>query len=390
MGFDGSQSWRSNAAMLLGMCIVRDAKGHQTKSRILQVITDTDRRGAQVFATDLHVALERAGQRVRTVALAPGSAGGLEVATLGRRRLGIDTLRALRREMKSADVVVAHGSSTLPACALAGFATGVPFVYRQVSDSLFWAPGGLRQLRVRLGLTRAALVVALWSGSAQTLHANFGVNPERIRIIPNAVAPDRFPPVDPEAVGSYRRSFGLDPTRPTAVYLGALVPEKEVAVAIDAIGRLADVQLLIAGEGPERHELEEQAAREAPGRVVFCGSLADPMVALRAADLLVLPSWSESMPAVLIEAGLAQLPVVASPVQGIPEIVVDCVTGHLVATRSSAALADAIRRITSNLDHARQLGKNARQHCLDRFAIDVAAAQWDGVLADVVANSGAA
>ncbi len=59
---------------------------------ILQVVTDTDRRGAQVFATDLHAAFERAGRNVRTVALAPGATGGLDIPVLGTRRMGLATL----------------------------------------------------------------------------------------------------------------------------------------------------------------------------------------------------------------------------------------------------------------------------------------------------------
>ena len=175
--------------------------------------------------------------------------------------------------MRGARVVVADGSTTLPACTLAGTLTGTPFVYRQVSDSLVWAPGGLRRLRVRAGLSRAALVVALWSGAAETLRDHFGVHPERIRVIPNAVPSGAFTPVDSRAAPEHRRSIGLDPTRPTVLYLGALVLEKGVGVAIDAIGTLPDAQLLIAGDGPERAELEQHAAWTAPGRVVFCGSL---------------------------------------------------------------------------------------------------------------------
>src|SRR4051794_10190147 len=133
-------------------------------TEILQVVTDTDRRGAQVFAEDLHAALVRRGHGVTTVALAPGVVGGLDLEALGPRRRSVQTLRELRCAARRHEAVLAHGSTTLPMCALALVGTSVPFAYRQISDSLFWAPDRLRRLRVRIGLARAARVVALWTG----------------------------------------------------------------------------------------------------------------------------------------------------------------------------------------------------------------------------------
>jgi glycosyltransferase involved in cell wall biosynthesis len=354
------------------------------RAEILQVITDTDRRGAQVFATDLHAALDRSGRSVRTVALSPGSMGGLPVDTLGPDRFSPRTLRALRGEIKAADVVVAHGSSTLPACALTASGIGTPFVYRQVSDSLFWAPTLWRRLRVRLGLSRAARVVALWSGAAQTLHTEFGVSLDRIRVIANGVPSERVPRIDSAAVPQHKRSVGLDPQRLVVACVGALVPEKGIDIAIDAIGQVASVQLLVIGDGRQRSRLEEQANRVAPGRVVFTGSLPDPAQVLAAADLVVFPSLGgDSLPAVLIEAGFAELPTVATRVQGVPEIVLDGVTGQLVPIGSSTAIAAAIGRLISDRAYARRLGRAARRHCLRRFSMSVVAPQWAQLLTEV-------
>jgi glycosyltransferase involved in cell wall biosynthesis len=357
------------------------------KGAILQVITDTDRRGAQVFATELHDELVRLGRSVRTVALCPGRVGGLSTPSLGRRRLGVSTLRRLRQEIRRASVVVAHGSSTLPACALAGFGTGVPFVYRQISDSRFWAPSGLRRLRVRIALSRAAGVVALWSGAAETMQSHFGVPANRVCVIPNGVPTAVFLNISRDCRRTRRAGFGLDPSLPTVVYVGALVPEKGVDLLIESCRTLAGVQVLVVGDGPERQSFERLAAATVPGRVVFAGSTPDPVPALEAADVLVLASrGGDSMPAVLIEAGLAGLPTIATPVQGIPEIVVDGVTGVLVPTGDSDALASAIIKVTSDPLLASRLGAEARRRCASLFAIDVVAAQFvtqlDGVLGE--------
>jgi glycosyltransferase involved in cell wall biosynthesis len=355
---------------------------------VLQVITDTDRRGAQVFANDLHDAMAGLGTPVRTVALAPGTAGGLDVPVLGDRRLGRRTLVALRRELQAATVAIAHGSSTLPACALASAGTGTPFVYRQISDSRFWAPTGVRRVRVQWGLSRAAGVVALWTGSADTLVQHFRVPRRKIHVIPNGVPAEHFQPASRAARRYGQSRFGLDPERPTVLAIGALVPEKGVDLVIEAIGQTPAAQLLVVGDGPEREHLERRALRVAPGRVVFAGPVDDPAAAYAVADVVVLPSrGGDSMPAVLIEAGLMGIAVISTPVEGIPEIVVDGVTGELVPVGSLPALVDAVSRLTADSVLGARLGQAAREHCLQHFGIEGLAEQWLAALARVSPRS---
>jgi glycosyltransferase involved in cell wall biosynthesis len=350
--------------------------------RILQVVTDTDRRGAQVFAVDLASELTRAGNAVRTVALERGAVPVLDLPVLGTTRLGYSTLRALRRESRAVDVVVAHGSTTLFACAIA--TPGVPFVYRQISDSRFWGPPGLRRARVRAGLRRAARVVALWTGSAVALESDFGVPPERIRVIPNGVRADELGPVDRVSRDEQRVAFGLDPARPTVVYVGALVPEKGVDLAIDAVARLETAQLLVAGDGSLRSELEDHARRVAPGRVVFAGTVTQAADAYAAADVVVLASrGGDSMPAVLIEAGLMGVPAVATPIEAIPEIVLAGTTGLLVPVDAAGALADALRALIGDDDRRAQFGLAARAHCTEHFTIERVGSMWASVLGEM-------
>jgi len=358
--------------------------------RVLQVITDPARRGAQLFAVDLGDALARRAIDVRTVALAatlplaPESALSLDVPTLGARRVGWSTLTALRREAGRADVVVAHGAQTLPACALATLAQPVPFVYRQISDSLFWAPTAARRARVRLELSRAAHVVALWEGAATTLQAHFGVGADRLTVIPNGVVSDRFAPVDATQRATARCDASLDEKTFTVVYAGALVPEKGVDLVIEAVARVPSTQLLIAGDGPEVATLRALAERVAPGRVVFVPPATEAIAAYRAADVIALASrGGDSMPAVLIEAGLMEIPAVATPVGAIPEIVRPDVTGVLVPLDDVEALARAISALSADSDRLRALGRSARAHCLARYSIEPIATAWERVLRGV-------
>jgi glycosyltransferase involved in cell wall biosynthesis len=352
--------------------------------RILQVITDTDRRGAQVFATDLHRALEERAVAVHTVALAPGaSPDGLDVEVLGPTRRSSATLRALRKQIAASSVVVGHGSTTLFACAIAALGTGVPFVYRQISDMVFWTPTALRRARVRAALSRAARVVTLWDGSASVLHSRFGVPTDRVVVIPNGVDARAFDVVDPARRREARAALGLDPERATVVSVSALVPEKGVDLVIDALGCVPEVQLLVVGDGPERGALERRARAVAAERVVFAGWIPSAVPAYAAADVFVLASrGGDSMPAVLIEAGLTGVPAVATAVEAIPEIVVDGVTGTVVG-ESADELAQAIAALLEDPQNARAMGAAARARGLERYELSVVAVRWLEVLESV-------
>jgi len=313
--------------------------------RILQVVTDTDRRGAQVFATDLHEAMRSLGHEVRTVALAPGSVGGLDVPVLGQQRMSVGSLRALRSEATAANVVVAHGSTTLPACAISTAGTG----------------------------------------SAQTVSELFGVPEAKVRVVPNGVPTASFRVADHAGRQAARRRFGLDLDRSTVLSLGALAPEKGVDLAVRALGDLPGAQMLVVGDGPERASLTALANQVAPERIVFTGSIDDPADAYAAADVVALPSrGGDSMPAVLIEAGLCGLPTVSTPVEGIPEIVLDGETGCLVPVGEHAALTRTLGALLTDGDQAARLGAAARAHCIQHFSIEAVAAQWVAVLAELV------
>jgi len=344
---------------------------------VLQVVTSTDRRGAEVFAVELGRALDGLGLRVRTVALAPGPSGGLDVTALGPRPLAFSTLRRLRGAAGDASIVVAHGSRTLPACALALAGTGVPFVYRNIGDPTYWAGSWSRQTRVRWMLRRVAAVVAVAPAAATILRERFGVSPERVTAIPTGASASTFAPVPLSARARARADFGLPADAPVVVVLGALSVEKDVGLAIDAIGASAGFYLLVAGDGSERMALEARAETTAPGRVHFLGSVDDPVPVYAAGDVVLLTSRTEALPAVLIEAGLQGLPVVTTDVGFVREIVVDGETGLLVSRRDSRAVATALERARRE---GAALGAAGRARCLSRFELRAVAEQWASVL----------
>jgi glycosyltransferase involved in cell wall biosynthesis len=358
----------------------------------LQVVVSDQRRGAESFAVDLAAVLERRGMAAPLVGLRAAGVGGdgsLPIETLGGRTLSPSTLLALRRvtAASSAGVVVAHGSRTLPACAVALLGTGVPFVYRSIGDPAAWSGRGWRRWWTAALLRRARAVVALWPGAAATLRTTHRVPADRIRVIPNGVPAARFPLADQAARRRARERWGIPADARVVVSVGSLTPEKEVGRSVAAIARLPDVILVVAGAGPERPAIEARAAADAAGRVMFIGPVPGAGEVLAAADVVVSASRSEGMPAVLIEAGLTGRPVVATDVGAVAEIVADGETGVLVRASDTGGLAAGIQR---SLADDGSMGRAARARCLARFDIGVVGAMWADLLADLLAETATA
>lgn len=346
---------------------------------VLQVITDTDRRGAQIFATELHGSLGARGVPMRTVALASGREGGLDWPVLGRRSLGIRTLAGLRRAAVSADVVVAQGSRTLPASALATLGRTVPFVYRSIGEIDRWASTPGRRVRVQAFLRRSDRVVALWPGAAATIVRHFDIPADRVAVIPRGVPAGDYPPVTVEERLAARQRLGQGARDPVVAYIGSLTPEKRVQDAVRAVAGLPDVRLLVAGTGSLRARLEDLARDAAPGRVRFLGAVTDVRPVLAAADAVVLPSRTEGISGVPIEAGLRGLPSVVTDVGGMSDVVVHGRTGVLVEPGNVGELREGL---TTVLRSPQELGAAAREHCLQRFSMEVVADAWLALLRD--------
>jgi glycosyltransferase involved in cell wall biosynthesis len=160
-------------------------------------------------------------------------------------------------------------------------------------------------------------------------------------------------------------------------YVGRLVRQKGVDVLIAAMKLLGDrfpaLNLAIAGDGDERPALEAQAVQLGLGtRIVFVGTLSHDAVYpfLAEADLVVMPSRIESFGLVALEAAQMARPIVASAVDGLPEVIDDGQTGLLVPPDDPAALAQAIAALLDDPQRARALGAAARRRAETLFAWD--------------------
>jgi teichuronic acid biosynthesis glycosyltransferase TuaC len=195
---------------------------------------------------------------------------------------------------------------------------------------------------IRWAAAEAAGVITVCEALKQSL-VQLGTVPDKIRVLRNGVDLKKFCPADRDAA---RRRVGFSGT--TLLSVGNLIPLKGHEIGINALAILDDVHLAIVGEGPEEANLRSLAIRIGVAeRVSFLGRL--PHDALpdiyRAADLLLLLSSREGWANVLLEAMACGTPVVASNVGGTPEVVANSVAGELLAERTPAAVAGAIKRV---------------------------------------------
>jgi glycosyltransferase involved in cell wall biosynthesis len=304
--------------------------------------------------------------------LAAARAAGFDAAELTN-----DTprYRAASRELTAflrgnlADVLITHGYKSNLLGRPAARATGVPIV----SVSRGWTGENWR-VRCYDALDRFHLrfmdrVVCVSDGQAAKVR-DAGVSLDRIRVIRNATRL-RSPVVDASAGDRLRQLAGGD--GPIVVAAGRLSPEKGFRVLIEAarsvLKSAPDVRFVLFGDGVERLALEHQVAEAGLGSVFrMPGFRSDLDALIPWADVVALPSFTEGLPNVALEAAAAGVPVVATAVGGTPEVVITGQTGFLVPAGDAGPLGARILDLLRNPDWARHFGNAARQRVQQHFS----------------------
>ena len=169
---------------------------------------------------------------------------------------------------------------------------------------------------------------------------------------------------------------------PLVLAVCRLEPQKGIDVAIRAVREIPNAHLVVLGEGPQRRELEQLA----DDRVHLLGRVPDVAAWLRRADVLVHPVRWEGFGLALLEAMLASVPVVATRVSAIPEIVVDGETGLLVPPDDPSALASALMQV---LEDARDYGERGCERAREKFSVARMTERTLAVYENALARTGA-
>lgn len=179
---------------------------------------------------------------------------------------------------------------------------------------------------------------------------------------------------------------------PTLLCLGRLVPNKGFDLAISGFASITkqfpQAKMVIAGEGPERARLENQAGQLGiQDKIVFIGSVdsKDVPELINTATIVIIPSrgW-EALPLVALEAGLMSRPVIAARDGGLPEVVIHKETGMLVNKEDSHGLAQALSFLLNHPQQADQMGKAARNRVQTVFGMNRCVDEYENLCQDII------
>lgn len=203
------------------------------------------------------------------------------------------------------------------------------------------------------------------SAELRTVCLQAGIVPSICEVLENGVDCNEFRMTGDRSTA--KRLLGLPPDQVVLGYVGRLSPEKNLALLIETLADLSrrgcPAYVVIVGDGSERAALSALAERLGiASRVLFTGYVADPRPYYSAMDAFLLPSHSEGLPNVLLEAMAMELPSVCTAVGGIPQVIRHEENGLLLPSASTAAIVDAVLRLRSNPDLCRRLGRAAREY----------------------------
>ena len=356
------------------------------KVRVLHVISDSNFGGAGRYLVTLLRAPEYAAVVDTEVACPRGSAvwkslrdRGIKTHTLQGSEKSLDPgqFLPLVRIARRGRFDIVHTHASLIARVAARFVPGTKIVFTKHT----MGGAGTTGIMAHLQMLLADRVICVSKAVLGEL-ARSGVPRGMLDLVYNGVETGasagpagvgaRAPSVAPRAVSrgasSQRRDVG-----PVIVTIGRLEPEKGHRFLVQAMPRVLKhhpgARLWIAGDGSLRVELEALAYQLGLERhVLFLGFVEDVPELLSRADVFVLPSLSEALGISLLEAMAASLPVVASAVGGVPEVIEPGFNGLLVPPGDADKIALSLLTLCGEPDLARRLGENARRTVSGRFS----------------------
>jgi len=353
-------------------------------SRVL-IVTATDRRrGAEVFTERLGQGLASRGWTVDTVSLTrSGDARRVDVDCLTDvdsarpGRLNRRIARALRQRIEDfhPDIVVANGGSTLRYGALATLSSKAPLVYIAIGEPDFWIRSASSRMANRWMLNRATRVLAVCDATRKQLLRLVPSLAGKVEVTYTGVPDELFTVRPGESEGGPLR----------VVMLGSLSDEKDPLLALRSAAQVPGVALRFVGAGPlldrVRAEAHELGVAE---NVEMIGAVDDVIPHLAWANVLLLTSITEGLPGAVLEAGAASVPAVAVDVGGVREAVSDGLTGIVVDRDDDQGLVRALRTLAADPDLVRRMGRAARLHVKERFAMDHIVSGYAARLAEVL------
>lgn len=352
-------------------------------------------RGGQIHVRNVVEGLRDRGHDVHLIDWNNKSEREYQHSIAPRSRFLIDPLRTLRRAVSvgdaiGADVIVSKTRKTYLPGVFAARRLNVPHVVHVGSSPGGTGSGlsdqiGRKSVIARLKAPHDGYFVVC-SAIADEL-VQLGICRDQIFDVGNAVDTDRFNPdsIPEELDERYQEQFDTSSDRLLLGFVGGLQPYKglgDLAAALDDV--TTECHLVIAGEGPERTRLE----RAFGDRATFLGAVPYEQIPAfyHRIDTLVLPSHTEGLPRVVLEAQATATPLIATRVGGLPEVVEVGETGLLVEPRSPEQLATAIDKLSSDAALRTRLGENGRCAVVESHSWETMYERYERFLETIVSS----
>lgn len=371
---------------------------------ICQVLHTLNVGGAEIMAANLARALRHRFQFVFACLDELGSQGdqlrreGFEIEVVGRQA-GVDwrSMKKLAKYFAAKKVQVIHAHQYTPF-----FYSAASGLFRKRPGILFtehgrWHPDLPNRKRIafnRFALRKRDRVVGVGEHVRKALIDNEGLPADRVGVIYNGVNLSIYGNGDGacNAPLKLKHELSIPHDVTIALQVARLDPLKDHLTAIEAMAKVvksrSDVHLLLAGDGPERTAIEAKIAEHSLAQQVhLLGSRSDVSNLLRAADIFLLTSVSEGIPLTIIEAMAAGLPVVATAVGGVPEVVLNEITGFLAPPKAPTELADAILALARNPSRRSEMGQAGRRRAQERFSAEDMDANYARAYAEILAGA---
>lgn len=370
--------------------------------RVVHLVATRQRRGAEIFAADLVDQLAREGVDQRVVALRDRDGDAilfnaptlvLEAGSSGPLRVHLRGILRLRRLLRSwgTTVLQAHGGEALKYAVPAVLGGRAAVSYRRIGSTSERSVGAVRSAGLHRLIRRAGIVIAVSEAARHEVVQRFGVDERRVVRIPNAVDVVRASPARSRL--EVRRNLGIPDSSEVVVSVGALNWEKDPLGQVDIFERVAKARprAMFAMVGTGGLEADTRLAVAAKGlgdRVRFLGPRNDVPDILGASDVLMLASKTEGMPGIVIEAGVAGVPVAGYALSGVPEVVIAGSTGLLAPPGDVAHLAACVAELLADSDLRTRMGRAAHERCTGEFSIPPVAGSYLDVYRRLTNNAG--
>jgi glycosyltransferase involved in cell wall biosynthesis len=350
--------------------------------KIVQLITRPQRRGAEIFAVQLAENLQKLGYQVIVISLFEGngsltySGEFIQLNLSNKGKLDFNGFKILAKTLKGLkpDLVQANASHTLRMGVMARkiYGGNYPIIYRNANQLSHFIKGKLQKLWNHWLLQQVDAIISVSNASKLDIQSNFTFS-KPIEVIPIGI--DAVEIEDKKRVDFFRND------QPFLIQIGGLVEEKNPLGMLEIFSRLKDqeVHLVFLGSGSLENNLAAKIKElNLESRVSILPNQANIFPILSQATALVMPSKIEGLPAVILEAMVLKMPVVAYGVGGIPEVLKNGETGWCIAPTDQNGFVSALEEVlTMDSDSKETILSNAYELAISDYTLQKITLQFE-------------